>query len=193
MSKMLLSLTAAMTLTLAGRAASAESYEVTKDAKPSQGYLGVGGSLGVQRGIMGGMSIDGGKRLGDTPLFVRGQMTGGKSGTDGSFVQLRAGIEARGCISIVCAFGGVDLGYQRDHMIEDQLFGSDPLEIDAHDLVVIPRVGLEAGTKIKLRTALEVPLYKRLDKNDDNPMDARHMDSQAGAGLALTVGVAGVF
>jgi hypothetical protein len=190
MSKLPVSLTVAMALTLAAGAASAESYDATKDAKPSQGYLGVGASIGVQRAIMGGMTIDGGKRLGHTPLFVRGQMTGGKSGTDGSFVQLRGGVEARGCLfgSLLCAFGGLDAGYQRDHVIDDQLFDNDPVEIDAHDAVLIPRLGLEAGTKIKLRTALELPLYKRLDKNDDNTMD-----SQAGTGLALTFGIAGVF
>lgn len=190
MSKMLVSLTAALSLTLVGRAASAESYDATKDATPSQGYLGVGGSLGVQRAIMGGMSIDGGKRIGETPLFARGQLTGGKSGTDGSFVQLRGGVEARGCVlrNLVCAFGGLDAGYQRDHVIDDLIFSNEQTEIDAHDLVVIPRVGLEAGTKIRLRTALELPLYKRLDRNDDNAMD-----SQAGAGLALMFGVAGVF
>lgn len=190
MSKMFVTLTAALLLTLAARAASAESYDATKAAKPTQGYLGVGGSLGVQRAIMGGMSIDGGTRMGDTPLFARGQLTGGKSGTDGSFVQLRGGVEARGCAfrNLVCAFGGIDAGYQRDHVIDDQLFSNEQTEIDAHDLVLIPRAGIEAGTKIRLRTALELPLYKRLDQNDDNAMD-----SQAGAGLALTFGVAGVF
>lgn len=187
---MLVSLAAAMTLTLAGRAVRAESYDATQEPAPSQGYLGVGASLGVQRAIMGGMSIDGGKRIGDLPLFVRGQMTGGKSGTDGSFVQLRAGVEARGCVfrNLLCGFGGLDGGYQRDHVIDDQLFDNGQIEIDAHDVVLIPRVGIEAGSKIRLRTALEVPMYKRVDRNDDN-----YMDSQAGMGLAITFGVAGVF
>jgi hypothetical protein len=190
MSKMLGSLAAAMTLTLAARAAAAESYDATQEPTPSQGYLGVGASLGVQRAIMGGMSIDGGKRIGDTPLFVRGQMTGGKSGSDGSYVQLRAGVEARGCVfrNLLCAFGGVDTGYQRDHVIDAAIFSNETTEIDAHDVVMIPRLGVEAGTKIRLRTALELPMYKRLDKNDDNTMD-----SQTGTGLALTLGVAGVF
>jgi hypothetical protein len=76
MSKMLPTLVAVMTLTATAATAGAESYDATQAVKPSQGYLGVGATIGAQRAIVGGMYIDGGKRIGDSPLFVHGQMTG---------------------------------------------------------------------------------------------------------------------
>ena len=188
MSKPLSALVAVMALTATAATAAAESYDATRTAKPSQGYLGVGGTLGAQRAIVGGMYIDGGKRISGSPLFVHGQMTGGKSGTDGSYAQLRAGVEVRGCMfaGLACAFAGADTGYQRDHMIDKGLSGSGHSEIDAHDLLLVPRAGLEAGSKIKLRAMLEAPLYMRVNGSDG-------MDASSGGGIAGSLAVAAVF
>jgi hypothetical protein len=187
MSKTFAALVATVTLTATAATAAAESYDAAQSVKPSQGYLGVGGTLGAQRAIVGGMYIDGGKRIGGSPLFVHGQLTGGKSGTDGSFAQLRAGAEARGCVfnGLFCAFAGADAGYQRDHMIDEGWFGNPDTEIDAHDLLLVPRAGVEAGGKIKARAMLETPLYYRVNGVE--------METRTGGGIAASFAVAAVF
>jgi len=180
--------TAALALTAA--TASAESYDATQPVAASNGYFGAGATIGAARGIKGGMFIDGAKRLGETPLFVRGQMTGGKSGSEGSYTQFRAGIEARGCVAqqFVCAFGGVDAGYQRDHMVERLIFTGENETIDANDLVAVPRAGLEVGRKIRLRSIIEAPLYNRLGAPSEMTTS-----NDRGAGLMLSLAVAGTF
>ena len=151
----------------------------------------VGAELGGQRALMGGISLDGGVRLGDTPLFAHARVTTGASGSDGSYQQLRAGVESRGCIAQgwVCAFAGLDLGYQHDHMIDKPWFwwsgddGSNQppiMETDAHDLMAVPRVGVELGTPIRVRAALDIPFTTRLDEPE----------TRAGAAVSLGLGYA---
>lgn len=181
---------AVMTLAATATTAVAESFEATPDAAPSQGYVGVGASLGIERAIVFGMYVDGGKRLGTTPLFVHGQLTGGKSGSDGSFVQLRSGVEGRACgfRGLACVFAGADVGYQRDRMVDAGLVGGEMTTVDAHDVILVPRAGFELGGKLRLRAAAEAPIYQRLNSSDDDPTWMNR-----GAGLALTLAVAGVF
>jgi hypothetical protein len=172
--------------------ASAESYDATQPAVAKDGYIGVGAEFGGQRALMGGVKIDGGHRLGDTPWFARAQVTGGASGSDGNYQQVRAGVEARGCLlgGLLCGFAGVDAGYQHDHMMDKPWFNwgcsdtnpcSDRMdEVDAHDLMAVPRVGVELGTPIRLRAALDIPFTTRLDEHE----------TRAGAALSLGVGYA---
>lgn len=186
MSKTLASLAALLALMATAASASAESYDATQPAKQAIGYVGVGAMFGFQRDVVGGFFIDGGKRIGTTPLFLHGQLTGGKSGADGSYVQLRAGVEARTCVvrELFCGVVGVDTGYQRDQMITRELLGNPAMEVDAHDALLVPRVGLEAGTKVRLRAMAEAPLFKRLNSGEG---------TNTGTGIAFSVAVAGVF
>lgn len=177
-------------LVLTPSLAFAEPYDATEPPPVKDGYIGVGLEAGAQRALMGGIKVDGGKRIGTSPLFAHAQITGGASGSDGSYQQVRIGVEARGCVLAdwVCAFGGVDAGYQHDHMIDTPWFwasddgGSPPMEeVDAHDLMAVPRVGLELGTPIRLRTALELPFTTRLDTPETR------------AGVAVSMGLAYAF
>ncbi len=185
-----------MLKTLAGLAAlvaltataAAESLDATNGPKASRGYVSAGGSVGVQRDAQTAVHIDGGKRIGTLPLFARGQMTGGKSGDDkGSLFQLRAGIEARGCDAgqWLCLFAGTDAGYQRDHIVH----GPQSLEgdLDAHDLIVVPRAGVEAGGKLRFRAVAELPMFQQLNGSDEMTY------SERGTGLVVSLAVAAVF
>ncbi len=178
-----------VTLTGAVTSAAAERNAATQPAQHGKGYLGVGMTLGVHRSFKSGMFVDGAKRMGTSAVFVRGQLTGGSSGDDtGSFTQMRVGIETRTCTAgrLVCAFAGTDVGYQRDNISNDKE-GLGLMDIDAHDAILVPRAGLEVGTKIRLRTAIEAPLYQRLDASE------AHYSDRSGAGLGLSLAIAGVF
>lgn len=178
-----------VTLTAAVTSAAAEPNAATQPAQHGRGYLGVGGTIGVHRSLKGGMFVDGGKRLGTSSVFLRGQLTGGSSGDDaGSFTQMRGGIETRHCTvrGLLCTFAGADLGYQRDHIKNDKE-GLGLMDIDAHDVIFVPRVGLELGTKIRVRSSIEVPFYQRLDASE------AHYTDRNGAGLAMSLAIAGVF
>lgn len=173
--------------------ASAESYEPMPSARPAKdGYIGLGLELGGQRALMGGIKLDGGMRLGDTPWFARAQLTAGGSGSDGDYQQVRAGVEARSCGlgGWVCGFAGLDVGYQHDNMIDEPITfwsgdhtGDGPPDemTEAHDLMAVPRVGLEVGTPIRVRAALDLPMTTRLDERENR------------SGAALSLGVAYAF
>src|SRR5688500_15171282 len=76
---------------------------------PPAGYLSVGGVAGTGRRGFAGLVVDGGYRLGDTPVYVRGSVESGVADTwfaDGKYQTYRAGIEARACSGGRCLFGG---------------------------------------------------------------------------------------
>src|SRR5690349_2122074 len=101
--------------------ARAESYDATQPGTPPKdSYVGVGVEVGAQRALMGGLKLDGGYRLGQTPFFLHGQVTTGYSGSDGTYQQVRLGGESRGCAlgGLLCAFAGLDVGYQHDNMVD---------------------------------------------------------------------------
>jgi hypothetical protein len=187
----LATLAALATLTVTAATAAAESDEATKPAKPvkkARGYIGVGAMGGVQRDFVGGVYIDGGKRLGTTPIFLRGQLSAGQSGGNGSFVQLRGGAETRGCVirEILCGFFGVDTGYQRDNMIAPATMPNVPGKmLSAHDMVLIPRAGAEVGGKIRLRAVVELPLYQRINTGTETWLGANRGSGVVGS-LAIT-------
>jgi hypothetical protein len=170
----------------------AESYDGTQRTAGKHGYVGVGAELGGQRALMGGIKIDGGLRLGGSPLFARAQVTGGGSGSDGDYQQIRIGVESRACSASgwVCAFAGIDAGYQHDNMIDRPLTfwsgdntgsGPSPDMTEAHDLMAVPRAGVEVGKTVRVRAALDVPFTTRLDERENR------------AGVALSLGLGYAF
>ena len=192
-----------MKTTLAGFAAlmtmtataAAETYDATQPTTSNETYVVGSGSIGAQRAVQAGLQLEGGKSIHHSRTFVRGQLTTGKSGDSGSYMQARIGVERRNCAvrELFCAFGGVDAGYQHD-MVSDTPWtlglGSGPLDrfiVDAHDLVVVPRGGVEMGRHIKTRLAIELPFYRRLDSHmDSDPSDG-------GMGLTVSLGVGYAF
>jgi hypothetical protein len=124
-------------------------------------YLQAGVTAGVDDVLFyGGYTLEGGYHLSDTPLWVHAIMISGKGGGidettyDSSLLQLRGGIEARGClVSAACAVAGVDAGYRREMLMA---------EYDnrrASDAIVVPRVGLDLGTRhFRFRPGLEMQI-----------------------------------
>jgi len=189
--------------------ASAESYDATQPLPPKDSYVNVGASAGVMRIFAAGVNVDGGMRLGDSPLFAHGQVAVGKSGS-GAYQQARTGIEARGCITQgwLCGFGGLDVGYQHDHADGAILFGhpqhdlgsdqdfydvfaADELVTDSHDLLAVPRVGIEVGRELRARLVLELPAYTSLDEQDC--MSSAGVRCGNGAGLMVSAGLGYAF
>jgi hypothetical protein len=125
---------------------------------------------------------------------VHGQVTSGISGDSGRYMQARIGVERRTCAvrEFFCAFGGADIGYQHDQVHDTPwtfVSGTmqDPFVVDAHDVVVVPRAGVEMGRHVKTRLAIELPFYRRLDTHMDSD------SSDGGLGLALSLGVGYAF
>lgn len=149
--------------------AAAESYDATQPAPKSGAYVSLDTTIMGLRSVHLGGGIGGGMRLKSSPLFVRGAVLGGPEDASGSFQQVRAGLEGRGCFARewLCAFGGLDVGYGHEHAITRPLFSNETMETDAHDFLILPRVGVEAGKVVKLRLALEMPVMERLDEDED--------------------------
>jgi hypothetical protein len=175
--------------------ASAEPTDATGPAPRATQYLDLGVEAGALRTMVGGAHLQGGYRLGDTPLFAHAQLSAGQSGSDGDYQQMRVGAEARGCVwgERICAFGGLDVGYQHDHVVDQPslLFSlawedDDTYVATAHDVIAVPRVGFELGGAVKLRTALELPMYQTIAGN--TPM-THNGDVRSGLGAVLSMGV----
>jgi hypothetical protein len=191
MKTMMLGLAALVTMTTA---ASADSHDVTQPAAPNETYVIGAASIGGQRAIQAAVQLEGGRSIQHSRTFVHGQITNGLSGDNGTYMQARIGLERRTCAvrEFFCAFGGADLGYQHDQVNDTpwSFGGSDapePFVVDAHDLLVVPRAGVEMGRHIKTRLAVELPFYRRLDTHmDSDPADG-------GLGLALSAGLGYAF
>jgi hypothetical protein len=161
----------------------AESPETT--APSPQHAIGIGAYLGTIRDEASGLYVDGARELRDS-WYLRAQIAAGQPvimrGFDnihyGYHVLARAGIEARRCTANhgVCGFAGTDVGYLYEK-IENR--GITPMLDFAHELVAVPRAGVELGKSfLRLRVTVEVPLYVRVD------------DSGGGAGLLMGLGYA---
>jgi hypothetical protein len=195
MLRSLLVLATLTTLTVTASAQSAETPAAIDDVLASNGYVLGAGSLGIQRAIQTGVSLEGGKHIPGTHRFIRGQLAFGTSGDEGDYQQVRIGYEHRGCVAngSLCAFGGIDAGYQHDHVERrtfDWGFGDGPTAaymVDAHDVLLVPRAGVELGRSIKARVSLELPFYRRLDTH----MDADRSDG--GVGLSVSAGLGYAF
>lgn len=189
--KTLASLAALLCLTAT---ASAESYDATQPLPKTSDYVGVSASVGAQRGLQAAVHIDGGRRLDDSPLFVRGQITAARSG-EGELYQARVGLETRGCVfaELACAFAGADVGYQRDLSEEHPHYfgtgvgsGGSYRYTDSHDVLFVPRAGVELGQRLKLRGTIELPFYRSVV--------ASTMDTEPGGmGVVLSAGVGYAF
>jgi len=140
--------------------ANAEPLAVTASGETTsyvQGGAAAGGDNIV--GLYLASTLEGGYRLGDTPLWVHGMLLAGKGGGvdepvfDSYMMQARLGVEARGCVaSAICAIAGVDAAYRHEMLMAEY----DSRRAD--DAIVIPRVGLDIGGRVRLRPGIELGL-----------------------------------
>jgi hypothetical protein len=150
--------------------AAAESLDETPTALAKHGHVSIGMEAGNMRTLALGAHVDGALQLSNLPLFAHAQLGAGMTGTEGSYQHARVGLEARGCMvrELLCAFGGLDVGYRHDHFVDRASIGYAPdgprMEpFHAHDLLAVPRAGVELGAPIRLRAAVEMPLFARVD------------------------------
>lgn len=146
--------------------------------------LAVALSVGVMAGINervpdGTATLDGAYRLGDLPLWLHGRFGFGEilnaPGEEGggTFVQLRAGAETRGCVldGYACATAGLDLGYEQARYwgfldAGEPLAGLLGVDVPAtpiistidHHAIAVPRVGLDLGGAVRFRPGVELAL-----------------------------------
>jgi hypothetical protein len=191
MNKMLLGFAALVTMTAT---AAAETFDATQPTAANETYVIGAGSIGAQRALTAGLQLEGGKSIQHSRTFMRGQLTSGRSGSAGEYMQARIGVERRNCAvrELFCAFGGLDAGYQHDQTSDTPwsfVSGSmvEQYVVDAHDLVVVPRAGVEVGRHIKTRLAVELPFYRRLDSHMDSDR------SDGGMGLTVSLGAGYAF
>ena len=146
-----------------GATASAQPSVESESATSASRYYGdVGGTLGMDDNLFlfQAITLEGGMRIGDTPFWVRGSGAIGtgdgfaETNVTSTYVSLRTGIEARGCLaSAFCAFTGLDAGFRHESLM------SDDEMIDANDAVAYPRFGFDIGTrKVRLRQTVEVSI-----------------------------------
>jgi len=124
------------------------------------GYLGAGVSLTGDHFFNLAFAFEGGLKLPDVPLWIRGSAdvggTGDFEGT-GPFRRARLGIEARVCgVPVLCGFGSLEAGYQT------QVWESSDEDTEHHrGAIVTGRFGLDAGgSNLRFRLALEVSRYR---------------------------------
>ena len=103
------------------------------------------------------LAIEGGYRLSSGPVWAHGAVPYGGIGDDGgsgSLVHLRAGAEARSCTAAwLCGVVGADLGVEHADVTFDSMTST------VTELVATPRIGVDVGTRIRARLALE-PSFK---------------------------------
>jgi len=134
----------------------------TTPETPDRVYVQAGMTAGADDivGLYSGATLEAGYRLNDSPLWVHAMMIGGKGAGidepvyDSSMLQLRGGIEARGClVTAACAVMGVDAGIRNEMLMAEY---DNRRTIDA---IVATRVGLDLGTRhFRFRPGLEMQL-----------------------------------
>lgn len=181
MTKPLLLVAAA--LAASSSVARAESVEPAPAAAPRGTYVHVDASAGLMRDFRTGIAIEAGRRIGDTPFFAHALVHGGAQTRDGKFVQARVGGDARLCSrkERVCGIAAADVGYQYDHAHTSSPFSGMDEVVKAHDLLLVPRLAVEAGGRLRVRLAVEVPLAARLDERETD----YGVDYYAGVGYAF--------
>jgi hypothetical protein len=161
------------TLLVTTSLAAAESLDEVPAAPATHGHVSVGVEVGNMRTLATGYHVDGSLQLRDLPLFAHAQLAAGNTGTEGSYQAARGGLEARLCVprGLLCGFGGLDVGYRHDHVVNYPHYVGAPSRpagqmtpFDAHDLLAVPRAGLELGAPIRLRAAVEMPMFARVDE-----------------------------
>jgi hypothetical protein len=144
--------------------------------KRSNGYLVVGLHAGDEQSFSfddevgrWGYHLEGGRRLGTSPVVLRGQLAFGTHGpfTNDTYVQGRAGIETRHCedSGVICGSVGVDLGYTRD--VQRPFFYDEHTYYEdvEHRVGVVPRVSTDLGGPVRLRLGIEYPISRRVDSS----------------------------
>lgn len=136
------------------------AHEASASHEPSA-YLQLGSSLGADdAGMWLAGTLDGGLRLGDTPLWAHGQLGYGSASEGffqsghGTFESARGGLEARVIIphtlGIVGVYAGFDVGYR-------SLGFGDKMSSSAGDTVAVARGGLDLGTThLRFRPGIEM-------------------------------------
>ena len=123
-------------------------------------YVAGGVTAGAFVGLYAAFTVEAGRRLGTTPLWVHGMLVDGETGgidepsTTGRQLQARAGIEARGCVAMqLCAIAGVDAAVAHgDYMAEYDYDNGNRT-----DVLAIGRVGLDVGGEhLRLRPGIEL-------------------------------------
>lgn len=168
-----------------GPVAHAESYVDTDELEVEgrelradpQGYIAAGGVTGSDEFDYHGLLVEGGHRLGGTPLFARVMGQAGNLRRDdnpgrGTFVEGRVGGEARGCINrgMLCLSFGIDVGLHRGRYEwvdvgsggvnakpadEPPAPGFRYSELDS--VIVAPRLTADGGGRVRVRAVLERP------------------------------------
>ncbi len=115
-------------------------------------------SVGAAEYMHGGLSLDGSKRLGDTPVFAHAQIDAGRTselfGTErGNYLGAHGGLELRGCVGdpqLLCAYMGLDAGVLHETL--DRMSESDEA---ATRFTFGPRAGIEFGNKTRVRLGFD--------------------------------------
>src|SRR5690349_15500406 len=112
--------TVALSTVLAASTAHAEPVDQAPATPETHGDVSVGVEVGNMRTLATGYHLDGSRQLADLPLFVHGRIAAGTTGTDGSYQQVRGGVDARRCVlgKLLCGFAGLDVGYRHDHVVD---------------------------------------------------------------------------
>jgi hypothetical protein len=149
------------------------------------GFIGGGFTLGADHLMNAALVVEGGLRLGGTPLWVRGLFARGNSFDfegGGSMTRGMIGVELRGCSSqAFCGFAAIDAGYQ-----QQTWNGDDPSDmVEHHDgLLVGPRIGLDTGgDNLRFRFAFEATRYDHHEEINGN--STTHW--QGGGGFTMTL------
>lgn len=124
----------------------------------SSGFVAVGGAVSVDGGgATAGYQLEGGLRLGRTPLYARGVLEAGGVATvvldDGTYVAGRLGLELRHR----WLFVGADAGVRRATVVDDERMPSTTKRFTEE--LLVPRVGIDiGGAHLRGRFAAELPI-----------------------------------
>lgn len=153
-----------------------EGREVRRDPDGYVASGGVTGTFGDNEFNQHGLIVEGGLRLGRTPLFARAMGQFGNLRRDdnpgrGTYLQGRVGGEARTCLNngMVCFAFGIDVGLHRGRYewvdvgvggvlakpADQPSFELPYAELDA--VLVAPRLTVDGGGRVRVRGVLERP------------------------------------
>jgi hypothetical protein len=144
-------------------------------------FLGTGVVVGLDRYIHLAVTLEGGIKLPDLPLWFHAvAATGGVTDFEGggAYRRLLGGIETRSCTSInLCLSLDLDAGYQSVTWLGDT---DDPDEHDA-GMALAARLGIDTGGRhVRFRAALEI-----VTVHDHSNVMSLAWDTGAGLALAL--------
>jgi hypothetical protein len=178
----------------------------TAHAAPA-GYVSAGGQVGNDLGLVSALDLDAGVALGQLPLLAHVALARGSFGGleeavgsnddsafyrgEGSFYQLRAGVENERCTAHggACLVLGADLGYLRSSATSGPW--TDTPSVRYTQYQVIPRAGLDAGgDRLRLRITLDVAYGRTARSSADGMSTAPEMARYDFQGATLGAAVA---